>query len=86
VKEHSKLFPVKFFNFLQLLVTNVDTAILIQNNQKKSKPKMGAPPPIFKNESLFQILKWLLCTSISKPYVITFDVIPLNSLLILEAK
>ena len=57
VKEHSNLFPVKFPNFLQLLVTNVDTAILIQNNQKKSKPKNGGGPPIFKNESHFQKLK-----------------------------
>jgi len=46
VKEHSKLFPVKFFNFLQLLVTNVDKAFSIQKNQKKSKPK-NAPPPHF---------------------------------------
>jgi hypothetical protein len=57
VKEHSKLFPVKFSNFLRLLVTNVDTAILIQNKKKKSKPKNGGGPPIFKNESHFQKLK-----------------------------
>jgi hypothetical protein len=44
VKEHSNLFPVKFPNFLQLLVTNVDTAILIQNNKKNPNPQMGGPP------------------------------------------
>ena len=53
VKEHSNLFPVKFPNFLQLLVTNVDTAILIQNNQKKSKPKNGGGAPPFSKMKVF---------------------------------
>ncbi len=38
VKQHSTLFPVKFYNFLQLLVTNINTAYSIQKRNGGGAP------------------------------------------------